>query len=432
MIDRVLLDGNIRVSPSPTGGNCSYTTSFIGPFLQCTENSHGWTSVFSYADVKDSYGLKPYSIPIYNASLYFPPHDMENAYSSSTSFENATTSFNVTTNRVDDVGFKTAPLNATHDMKSYKLKILQTQLSCLPSKAKYQVYTSNQQNSDEMDISVHPDSVSVLSNVLDPFPGVWEWQEYDSLPISPASATYIQDSNLLSLMLRMATRLDGTIPCYVYPDITAQPLRTDEQGFLYLPFTLDTSDHIDDSVDIFAPYTRMLRSLQSAEFIEQHRFSLSQDSLNAVLANISASAISELNVWKARANVTEERLVGTYRFSRPLNLILPYSITLLCSLPCIVLGFIALYSNGVPAIDGGFVQLLTTTRGSPTLDNACAGGSLGGENNMPRGLMEVEVQYGELVPQARKGNGECASTLRRAGFGTKTEVLPLNKRYLYG
>lgn len=43
MIDQVLLDGNIRVPPSPTGGYCSYTTSFIGPFLQCTENSHRWT-----------------------------------------------------------------------------------------------------------------------------------------------------------------------------------------------------------------------------------------------------------------------------------------------------------------------------------------------------------------------------------------------------
>lgn len=194
----------------------------------------------------------------------------------------------------------------------------------------------------------------------------------------------------------------------------------------------DMSDYIDDSEDIFASYTRMLRGLQSAEFVFRHRFSLSQDSLNAVLANISASAISELNVWKARANVTKEQLVSTYRFSQPLNLILPYCIILLCSLPCIVLGFIALYSNGVPAIDEGFVQLLTTTRGSPALDNACAGGSLGGGNNMPRRLMEVEVQYGELVPQAHEGNGERALTLRRAGFGANTEVLPLNKRYLYG
>lgn len=200
--------------------------------------------MWSYTNVKDGSGFEPYSIPIYNASLYFPPYDIEsfppydkeNFLWSSTAFENATTLFNITTNCVDDVGLKTAPISATHDMKSYKLNILQTHLSCLPSKAKYQVYTSNQQNSGEMDISVHPDSVSVLSNVLGPFTGSWDRELPDSLPFSPACATYIQDSNLSSLMLRMATRLEGTIPGYVIPDISAQPFRTDDQGFLYFPF----------------------------------------------------------------------------------------------------------------------------------------------------------------------------------------------------
>jgi hypothetical protein len=171
--------------------------------------------------------------------------------------------------------------------------------------------------------------------------------------------------------------------------------------------------------------------------------SATQDLLNAMLANITVSAIPHFNaVWTTRADVTTETTINIYAFSRPANVILPYTLALALALPCLALGLLALRANGVPAVDGGFVQLLATTRGtSETVDRLAAGACLGGEHNVPRALKRLRLRYGELLvggsstppldlglesgEHARGGQRGACAVRRRAGFGTDGEVGPL-------
>jgi hypothetical protein len=99
---------------------------------------------------------------------------------------------------------------------------------------------------------------------------------------------------------------------------------------------------------------------------------------------------------------------------------------LLLVLPFIVLGLYSLYANGVSATDGGFLQLLTTTRGSKVIYKAARGGCLGGDENIPEELKKIRVRFGELI------NENSGSESRIAGFGTEGEVVTLRKGGMYG
>lgn len=185
-----------------------------------------------------------------------------------------------------------------------------------------------------------------------------------------------------------------------------------------------------------APFTPLFQPFNASDnsgfwnFHNGSLFSVNEDILNRMLANLTLSAIPAFNLWSANVNQTRLLSANTYSFSRPLNLILPYYLTLFCALPLLILGFCALYANGVPATDGGFLQLLTTTRGSATLDKIAISGCLGGDRNVPSELRDLKIQYGEISLPLDSRGGQAA--LRRAGFGTEDEVLALRKGYSYG
>ena len=62
-----------------------------------------------------------------------------------------------------------------------------------------------------------------------------------------------------------------------------------------------------------------------------------------------------------------------------------------------------------------------TPTGSNALRDAAAAGCLGGNQNIPQKLSDMEVVYGELI-EDKKGGG-----VRRATFGVKDEIVPLRK-----
>lgn len=155
-------------------------------------------------------------------------------------------------------------------------------------------------------------------------------------------------------------------------------------------------------------------------------FNINQDVLNAMLANITLSSVAAFNLWTTNVDITQDLSVNVYSFSRPLNLLLPYFLILLLALPLIVLGLYSIYANGVSATDGGFLQLLTTTRGSKVIDKAAKGGCLGGDENIPDELKNIRVRFGELI------NENSGSGPRLAGFGTEDEVVTLRKGGMYG
>ena len=85
--------------------------------------------------------------------------------------------------------------------------------------------------------------------------------------------------------------------------------------------------------------------------------------------------------------------MNVYNFSRPLNLIISYFLSFLLALPFLVIEAWALRTNGVAALDGSFVQLMTTSTGSKTLDNLAVGDCLGGSESVPEKLLGLRVGY---------------------------------------
>lgn len=136
--------------------------------------------------------------------------------------------------------------------------------------------------------------------------------------------------------------------------------------------------------------------------------------------------MTSFGVWNTTSIATISTTINVYSFSRPLNLILPYFISLLLAVPFILIGGMALHYNGVSAMDGGFMQIITTSTGSAVLDRAAAGGCLGGEESVPQELKDLEIKFGEIIDREEPGR------IKRAGFGVESEITALKRGDNYG
>src|SRR5690348_2470947 len=76
-------------------------------------------------------------------------------------------------------------------------------------------------------------------------------------------------------------------------------------------------------------------------------FTITQDLLNQALLNITLSAIVQIGYWQTPTNVTLRNSINLFRFSKPLNLLLPYFLSLALALPILILGGFILKRNGV-------------------------------------------------------------------------------------
>jgi hypothetical protein len=126
-----------------------------------------------------------------------------------------------------------------------------------------------------------------------------------------------------------------------------------------------------------------------------------------------------LSYWNATVNATTATNRNIYSFSRPLNLILPYALSLLASLPFLIIGYLSLQRNGVAALSDSFLQLLVTMTRSEQLDRIAQPCSLGGDEQVTEELKHTRIMFGELVG----GDG----VVRRVGFGLEEETVPLKR-----
>ena len=155
-------------------------------------------------------------------------------------------------------------------------------------------------------------------------------------------------------------------------------------------------------------------------------FNITQDLLNEYLLNMTSAIAMQYGLWPTTVNATNHTMVNVYEFSQPLSLVLPYFITLFVALPFVVFGCLALFKNGVSAMDGSFIQIISTSTGSATLDRAAAGGCLGGNESVPQELMDLKIRFGEFVGRDDPGR------IKRAGFGVEDEVIQLRQGEQYG
>jgi hypothetical protein len=165
--------------------------------------------------------------------------------------------------------------------------------------------------------------------------------------------------------------------------------------------------------------------------LETSTYTITPELLNQALLNITLSVIVDFGWWKTSVNATQWKSINIYTFSKPGNLYIPYFLGLMLSIPILILGTFALHRNGVAAMDGGFIQLVTTSTGSKALDKAAAGGCLGGNESVTEELKELKIRFGELV-DARSEDVDDNNLVMRAGFGTEEETAALKKGMLYG
>ena len=86
----------------------------------------------------------------------------------------------------------------------------------------------------------------------------------------------------------------------------------------------------------------------------------------------------------------------------------------------------------MPAESNSFIQLLVSLTGTGTLRKQAATGCLGGQDNFPRELRDLQIQFGDLTVVKSKGGAAGKDIVRCAGFGVPREVGPLAKRAKYG
>jgi hypothetical protein len=149
---------------------------------------------------------------------------------------------------------------------------------------------------------------------------------------------------------------------------------------------------------------------------------ITEDLLNSVLTNLTLSAIS-LGTWWELTPVTFTRYQSKYSFANPLNLILPYSLCLVAATLFAVIATWSLWRNGIPAADGGFLQIMMATRGNTVMERLVLKERLMAADSISKELKSLKIRYGELVLEdALRVEG------RRLGFGTVQETVSLRKR----
>ena len=136
--------------------------------------------------------------------------------------------------------------------------------------------------------------------------------------------------------------------------------------------------------------------------------------LEELLVNATISAIGLTNSTTSTA-ITTQMWETYYLYSKPLRLVLAYGIASLLSVIAVVIGFTALWLNGVAA-DRGFFQILSTTR-NPELDALCDGQLWGGGRNMPKSLKEAPLRYGTSWDGSRTFFGTDATVRSRESRG---------------
>lgn len=122
-----------------------------------------------------------------------------------------------------------------------------------------------------------------------------------------------------------------------------------------------------------------------------------------------------LLVWNTTVTANITTYHNTYTFSRPINLILPYALSLFISIPFLVSGYVSLQSNGFAATSDSFLQFLLTATRSENLDRMTLPCQFGGGEMATEELKNALIMFGELRVEKEDDVG-------RMGFGLEAEI----------
>jgi hypothetical protein len=140
-----------------------------------------------------------------------------------------------------------------------------------------------------------------------------------------------------------------------------------------------------------------------------------EDLLNELVYNINLSALS-LGTWEKDVPVTTTSYRNTHQFSHRNNLVMPYSICLGVAMIFAIVALWSLHQNGIPAADGGFLQVMMATRGGTQMERLVLKHRNMAVEDISKELGDLKVRYGELVSQEKI-----------LGFGTVNETLAMRE-----
>ncbi|KAF2627128.1 hypothetical protein BU25DRAFT_411210 [Macroventuria anomochaeta] len=398
----VLVSGAIPESVSPCGANCTYIVDFEGPVFQCINTIRNQTSQELSGPISEYYS---------------------GAWSSVNSHHRTSQTFTMNLTRI---------LGHSRGLWLQELHILQ----CQPAWAMYQVKLEYVNGLRSFVFDIVPGGKLVDTFVSGTSPNTtqgdtgWTMDQIRNL----------KNINHYSLLDTIATALGGsyeqmllegdgpTFP-YTLSNGTVLDFSPIEASFTLLSdFNLVNSlprVFGSDNLDL-QPNKTWIRDTA----FNKNRYNVTSNGpsleitgeiLNEIVANVTIAAMLgyyPLSIWNitAIANITTYR--NTYSFSRPANLILPYALFLVFSLPFLILGYLSLRSNRVAALSDSFLQLLVTVTRSEKLDRIARPCEHGGDEMANTELKNTRIMFGEL-----SAADEREDKLGRMGFGLEAEIL---------
>ncbi|KAH7380144.1 hypothetical protein BKA66DRAFT_609988 [Pyrenochaeta sp. MPI-SDFR-AT-0127] len=401
----VLLSGEIIDMPSPEGQNSSYSLGFRAPQLSCQET-------------------------ITNSTVSGTLYDSRLVFNSTWNRESS-----LTITQTEQFGWYpmanyTSPLNAT-----FTFPIQTKALDCNPISVQYNVdisyvkgirdiqYTRKDPqplNFTDMAWYTFPWSETRKANITDVPVDTPEFKAWEA-KVKEDISTW----NMFAL-------LDASMPSLEY--------NWNQTGKFWVKktnFTLSNGTQVEGSpwqavVGVDKNYPTILEtSIFNPQRYNSSRYANSlsgldprtdlvfnQASLNDFLANVTISALS-LDTWKEFRPINTTNYRATYKFSKPLNLIVPYVLSLAFTLVFTGIGTWSLLQNGVSATDGGFLHVVAATTGRTEMERVIVEHHVTGES-VPKEVLNMKIRYGELVDGEGVGTG-------RAGFGMLEETRPLKR-----
>ncbi|KAF2745377.1 hypothetical protein M011DRAFT_479202 [Sporormia fimetaria CBS 119925] len=442
----VLAAGDIVDLPPPVAQNLSYSLQFRAPQVSCVQKIANTTIVMTRPEPAPRGEV---SIGIHIDDIRFQPNVFESLWDNDHTYT-------LTTRRFFGY-YVDAPLDYS-DTNYYELVRLkdrrfffateETNLTCETLSVLYDVdvtYVNGRQQlgysmSDAQPLSLGSNQFDV-SNSGPTESGSAAWREKLKSGLENWSVFSLADAPLrllnYSLALEYEAR-DGIAGQWRRENGSVTDIATLTEFGNTVPSPLDGS--IFDSTRFQNERSEGLLQILGDEkmpIFDPRNLAINTTSINALLTNITISSL-RLGVQTAPIPVTISTLRNIYSFSDRITFFLPYGLCLGFAVIYVVIGIRALLLNGVPSTDGGFLQIMVSTRGRTVMEDLVLKHGVVGTRNLPKELLEMKVRFGELmeaVEEIPMGAGSAGDGLsprrlrptRTVTFGTVDETVPLRR-----
>lgn len=430
MMERVMSKRSRDSLISPCGVNCSFTVEFEGPYLSCVEEPPRNVEINSrrFPNIYEAF---------YTAAKQFPKTGEFAATPTSDELDMADARLTMKTYQPGQIGYLSRENESEWFMIDAVKRIKMTEFAstCRPAVAKYKYDNTFVENE-----WISNFSTEYLRDFLDFKADGVKLPALDRGGTLDDTATNrLRDINILAVIDTFGTMLSTNVSSFASIATaatadTTNPITWQDPCWSLNLTNIKTVETYSIVNGTTLPFTPIFQNSSDPADLKECSFNnitarATPELLNEMLGNITLSLIPTLNLWQGTpVCLTVVESSSAYIFSGEKRLTLPYVLSLLSSLPFVVLGLLALKDNGVSAQEHSFLQLLCTTRGSDAIDHrvreACYGGDR--DKDMPESLMRLRLMFGKFKTESSSsrrptvvGNTIAEEGLKEAGRPTR-------------